>query len=163
MPLPGARANWVPCGDVWAVIAGAVACDEPQSNGKVLAVRANSGVYIGGLGVREGAEACVALADHVPNDGQVGAQDAAERFEDGIGAERHVVPGEVRVATAEDDGEPDGRNNTCSQAEAKDETEHQLLLGLQLQVPDHGHGQQKYDDVRGEVEDVGEVGKGDNV
>jgi hypothetical protein len=43
----------------------------------------------------------------VPYDGQVGAKDAAEGLEDGVGAEGDVVPCEVGAAAAEHYGEAD--------------------------------------------------------
>jgi hypothetical protein len=52
---------------------------------------------------------CAAFTEHVPDDWEVGTEDAAEGLEDGIGAEGHVIPGEVGTAAAEDDGKPDRR------------------------------------------------------
>lgn len=44
----------------------------------------------------------------MPDDREVGTEDAAKRFEGGVGAERDVGPGEVSVAVAEHNGEADG-------------------------------------------------------
>lgn len=99
----------------------------------------------------------------MPDDGQVGAEDASERLEDGVGAKGHIVPGKVWASAAQDNGQADRRDDAGSEANAEDEAEHQLLLGLQLQVPDHGNGQQEDPDVGDEVGDVGEVGEGDHL
>jgi hypothetical protein len=56
----------------------------------------------------------VALAQHVPDDRQVGAEDATEWLKDRVCAERDIVPCEVCTAAAEDDGEADGRYDACS-------------------------------------------------
>ena len=53
-------------------------------------------------------QAGLALPEDVPNDGQVGAEDAAQGLEDGVCAERDVVPREVGIAAAEYDGETNG-------------------------------------------------------
>ena len=53
-------------------------------------------------------QAGLALPEDVPNDGQVGAEDAAQWLEDGVCAERNVVPREVGIAAAEYDGETNG-------------------------------------------------------
>jgi hypothetical protein len=55
-----------------------------------------------------------AFTQHVPDDGEIGAEDAAERLKDGVCTERNVVPCEVCAAAAEDDGESDGGYNACS-------------------------------------------------
>lgn len=114
----------------------------------------------------------------MPYDGQVGAEDAAEGFEDGVGAERDVVPGEVCTSAPKHDCQPDRGNNAGSRevsvmpcaseshnlrkTNAEDETKKQLLLGLQLQLPYHGDGHQEDPDIRYEVRDVGEVGECDH-
>jgi hypothetical protein len=54
------------------------------------------------------------FAQHMPDNGQVGAKDAAEGLKDGICAERDIVPCKVCAAAAEDDSESDGGYNACS-------------------------------------------------
>ena len=49
-----------------------------------------------------------AFSEHVPYDGEIGAEDAAEGLEDGVCAEGDVVPGEICATATEDDGESDG-------------------------------------------------------
>jgi hypothetical protein len=49
-----------------------------------------------------------AFAQHVPDDRKICAEDAAERLEDGVCAERDVVPGEVGTAATKDNSESDG-------------------------------------------------------
>lgn len=56
-------------------------------------------------------QAGLALPEDVPHDGQVGAEDAAQGLEDGVCAERDVVPREVGIAAAEYYGETDGGND----------------------------------------------------
>jgi hypothetical protein len=47
------------------------------------------------------------LAQHVPDNWEVSAEDATEGFEDGVCAEGNVVPCEVWTASAKDNGETD--------------------------------------------------------
>lgn len=132
-----------------------------------------------GLGERRGrAVYGTVLPQHVPDDGQVGAQDASEGFEDRVCAERDVVPSEVWASASEYNRQSDRRDDASSarvlvlagksksrnlrKTEAEDETEEQLLLGLQLKVPYHGHRHQEDPDVRDQVRDVGEVGECDH-
>jgi hypothetical protein len=48
----------------------------------------------------------------MPYDRQVGTKNATEGLEDGVCAERHVVPRKVGTAVAEHDSETEGRNDT---------------------------------------------------
>ena len=57
-------------------------------------------------------QAGLALPEDVPHDGQVGAEDAAQGLEDGVRAERDVVPREVGVSATKYYRETDGGNNT---------------------------------------------------
>ena len=51
----------------------------------------------------------------MPDDGEVGGEDAAKGLEHGVCAERDVGPCEVGVAAvAQDDGEAHGRDYACS-------------------------------------------------
>jgi hypothetical protein len=56
-------------------------------------------------------QAGLALPENVPDDGEVGAEDAAQGLEDGVRAERDVVPREVGVTATEYYRETDGRND----------------------------------------------------
>jgi hypothetical protein len=105
------------------------------------------------------------LAEHVPDDGNVGAEDATERLENGVCAERDVVPGEVWATTTKDDCKTDGgyyagsafmvsrvatpcaHKYNLRKADAEDETQDKLLLGLQLQVPYHRHWHKEDPDI----------------
>ena len=55
----------------------------------------------------------LALPEDVPHDGKVGAEDAAQGLENGVCAQRDVVPREVGIATTKYDGETDGGNDAC--------------------------------------------------
>lgn len=48
----------------------------------------------------------------MPDDRQVGTEDATEGLEDGVRAEGNVEPCEVGVSVAEDDSKTDGRDDT---------------------------------------------------
>lgn len=48
----------------------------------------------------------------MPDDRQVGTEDATKGLEDGVRAERYVVPCKVGTAVAEHDSETDGGNDT---------------------------------------------------
>lgn len=54
------------------------------------------------------------FAQHVPDDGNVGAENATERLEDRICAERNVVPCEVRTTATEDYGQAYGGYDACA-------------------------------------------------
>jgi hypothetical protein len=51
----------------------------------------------------------------VPDYREISAENAAKGLEDRVCTEGDVGPGEVRVTMAEDDGEADGGDNTCSE------------------------------------------------
>jgi hypothetical protein len=55
----------------------------------------------------EGAVHGSVFAQHVPDDWDVGAEDAAERLKDRICAERDIVPCKIWTAATEDNGKPD--------------------------------------------------------
>ena len=52
------------------------------------------------------------LANHVPDDGEVSAEDASKGLEDGVCTKWDVVPREVGASMTEDDGETQRRNDT---------------------------------------------------
>lgn len=54
------------------------------------------------------------FAHHMPDDREIGAENAAEWFEDRVGAERDIVPCEVGTTAAEDDCETDRGYNACT-------------------------------------------------
>jgi hypothetical protein len=51
------------------------------------------------------------LAEHVPHDGNIGAEDAAEWLENRVCAERDVVPSKVWATPTENDCKANGRYN----------------------------------------------------
>ena len=61
-------------------------------------------------------KAGLALTHHVPDDGEVGTENATKWLEDGICAEWNIIPSEVRIAVAEDYGETYGRHHAGSMA-----------------------------------------------
>jgi hypothetical protein len=120
------------------------------------------------------------LAEHVPNDGDVGAEDAAEWLEDRVCAKRDVVPGEVWATATKDDCKTDGGDHAGSvfmvsgvatpcahkynlrKTDTEDETQDELFLGLQLQVPYHRHWHKEDPDIGDQIRDVGKVRERDH-
>lgn len=102
------------------------------------------------------------LAQHVPNNWQIRAKEAAEGLENGVGAEWYIIPSEVRASAAKDHCQTDGGNHTGSKTDTEDEAQEKFLLGLQLQVPDHGHRHEEDPYVRDQVRDIGEVCESDH-
>lgn len=51
---------------------------------------------------------------HVPDYRKIGAEDAAERLENGVCAQGDERPSEVGVTVAEHDSQTDGGNDTCT-------------------------------------------------
>lgn len=54
------------------------------------------------------------FAQHVPDDGDVGAENATEGLENRVCTERNVVPCEIWAAATEDDGKAYGGYDACS-------------------------------------------------
>jgi hypothetical protein len=100
-----------------AVVLCSVRGGEAEAADDAAGARAGADVAGAGFVCLKGVDGAVhgaALAQHVPDDGQVRAEDATEWLEDGVGAQRDVVPCKVGAAAAEDDREANGGYNACS-------------------------------------------------
>jgi hypothetical protein len=117
MKIAAGRSLAVHDGPYRAVILRSVVRGDAEAVHDAAGARAGADCAGAGFVRFEGVNGAVhgtALAQHVPDDGQIGAEDAAEWLEDGVSAEGDVVPCEVCAAAAEDDGEADGGYDACS-------------------------------------------------
>jgi hypothetical protein len=120
------------------------------------------------------------FTQHVPDDWDIGAEDATKRLEDRVRAEGNVVPCEVWTTATKDYGKAYGGYDACAmqkvsplafldaekynlrKTEAEDQADNKLLLCLQLQVPYHRNRHQEDPDIGDQVRNVGEVREGDH-